>query len=101
MAYSFDQWKSSSESGDSASYDTLNGWDRTTSSTLCQANNGSRARGKQPQAYRHAAVEDLKKAKIDTKTWQTLDYLFVCISFRIIVSNGGIAFLAVNRKLTN
>ena len=37
-----------------------------------QANNGSRARGKQPHAYRHAAVEDLKKAKIDTKTWQTL-----------------------------
>jgi hypothetical protein len=37
-----------------------------------QANNSSRARGKQPHAYRHAAVEDLKKTKIDTKTWQTL-----------------------------
>ncbi len=38
-----------------------------------QATNGSRARGKQPHAYRHAAVEDLKKAKIDTKTWQTVE----------------------------
>ncbi len=27
---------------------------------------------KQPHAYRHAAVEDLKKTKIDIKTWQTL-----------------------------
>ncbi len=32
----------------------------------------SRARGKQPHAYQHAAVEDLKKANIDTKTWPTL-----------------------------
>ena len=37
-----------------------------------QANNGSRPRGKQPHAYRHAAVEDMKIANIDTKTWQTL-----------------------------
>ena len=37
-----------------------------------QANNGSRARGKQQHAYRHAVVEDMKRAGINTKTWQTL-----------------------------
>ena len=37
-----------------------------------QMNNGSRARGKQQHAYRHAVVEDMKKADIDPKTWQAL-----------------------------
>jgi len=37
-----------------------------------QANNGSRARGKQQHAYRHVVVEDMKQANINTETWQTV-----------------------------